>query len=260
VIERLERQESGDPADVLYATFAALEPVDAAAAFARTDLDRTAAAAAFDGLIAAGRLVRLGDESGSLVYTRETFDALSRRAVEAVDAYLKDHPLRRGPAKEELRSRLGLSQRLFAAALDRWSADGRLVDAGRSVSLAGWQPKPTEAQERAAAAYVDTLRGAGFAPPSEGRPDDELVAYLVESGKVVEAGGIVFAAEAYEQMVEAVLAHLRAKGTITVADTRDLFGTSRRYVLALLDDLDAERITLRRGDERVLGPRAPRPA
>ena len=45
-------------------------------------------------------------------------------------------------------------------------------------------------------------------------------------------------------------------GVITVAQVRDMFGTSRRYVLSLLEHLDSERVTLRRGDERVLGPRA----
>jgi len=57
-------------------------------------------------------------------------------------------------------------------------------------------------------------------------------------------------------MVERVTEHLRRHGTITVAEARDLFGTSRRYVLPLLEHLDQRRVTRRQGDERVLGAAA----
>ena len=53
-------------------------------------------------------------------------------------------------------------------------------------------------------------------------------------------------------MLERVKTHLRAKGKITVAEVRDLFSTSRKYALALMENLDAQGITRRVGDERVL--------
>jgi selenocysteine-specific elongation factor len=53
-----------------------------------------------------------------------------------------------------------------------------------------------------------------------------------------------------------VVETLESGGTVTVAVLRDHFGTSRRYAQAFLEFLDAERITRRVGDERVLGSRA----
>jgi selenocysteine-specific elongation factor len=47
-------------------------------------------------------------------------------------------------------------------------------------------------------------------------------------------------------------------GSITVAGLRDELGTSRRYAQALLEALDAARVTLRVGDERVLRDRSRR--
>ena len=256
VIERLAGQESGSPAEALYATIASLAPVEPTTAFARTDLDEPSARAAFAALLAEGRLLLLGDEAGGLVFTAEAFDALARRAADALAAYLDDRPLRRSLAKEELRSRLGVNQRLFGLVLPRFEEKGVLVDVGRGVSLPGWQPRLTPAQTRAADAYLTVLRSSPFSPPSEARPDNELFAHLLESGQVVDVGGVVFAADAYERMVAAVVGRLEEKGTITLAEARDLLDTSRRYVQAILEHLDTERITLRRGDERVLGPRA----
>jgi selenocysteine-specific elongation factor len=37
-----------------------------------------------------------------------------------------------------------------------------------------------------------------------------------------------------------------------VAQVRDMFGTSRKYALALMEHLDDRRVTRRVGDERVL--------
>jgi selenocysteine-specific elongation factor len=80
----------------------------------------------------------------------------------------------------------------------------------------------------------------------------------VDTGAVVDAGnGVAFAGEAYTEMVEKVVAALREKPAISLAEVRDLFGTSRRYAQALLEHLDSKRITLRRGDDHVLGPSAP---
>jgi selenocysteine-specific elongation factor len=53
-------------------------------------------------------------------------------------------------------------------------------------------------------------------------------------------------------MVNRVRAHIRGNGNITLAQTRDLFGTSRKYAQALLEHLDETGVTRRVGDERVL--------
>jgi len=42
------------------------------------------------------------------------------------------------------------------------------------------------------------------------------------------------------------------QGSVTVASLRDRMGASRRPVLALLEHLDARRVTRRVGDARVL--------
>ena len=44
----------------------------------------------------------------------------------------------------------------------------------------------------------------------------------------------------------------REAAAITVADVRDLFDTSRRYALALMEHLDAIGVTVRLGDARKL--------
>lgn len=53
-------------------------------------------------------------------------------------------------------------------------------------------------------------------------------------------------------MVEQVRGRILQNGQISVAEARDLFSTSRKYVLALLEHLDAAGVTIRDGDFRKL--------
>ncbi|MFM7581199.1 MAG: SelB C-terminal domain-containing protein [Caldilinea sp.] len=45
---------------------------------------------------------------------------------------------------------------------------------------------------------------------------------------------------------------MQAKGSVTLAEVRDLLQTSRKYAQALLEEMDARRITQRVGEGRVL--------
>jgi selenocysteine-specific elongation factor len=85
-----------------------------------------------------------------------------------------------------------------------------------------------------------------------------LVRSLAREGQVVELDGVVFAANAVDEARRRVRAALRERGTVTVADVRDLLGSTRKYVLPILKRLDAEGVTRRRGDDRIPGPAADR--
>jgi selenocysteine-specific elongation factor len=45
---------------------------------------------------------------------------------------------------------------------------------------------------------------------------------------------------------------IATEGSISLAQARDLFNTSRKYVQAVLEEMDAQRMTRREGDVRVL--------
>ena len=111
----------------------------------------------------------------------------------------------------------------------------------------------TPAQTTAVEEYLRALEGEPYSPPTDRHPDPELLALLVEQSKVTRVNEtVVFAASAYNEMVDKIVSYTRERGKITVADGRDLFNTSRKYMLPLLEYLDQQRITRRTGDKRVL--------
>ena len=106
--------------------------------------------------------------------------------------------------------------------------------------------------------WVAALEAEPFNPPGADGIDRGEVRELVRRGTVVEQDGVYFAAAA---MVEAArrLAGLLASQPdgFTVAEARDLLGTTRKYVLPLLAQLDETGVTRRRDDLRIAGPRLP---
>jgi selenocysteine-specific elongation factor len=65
-------------------------------------------------------------------------------------------------------------------------------------------------------------------------------------------GNVYFLPEQFEAMLGAIRGFLAEHEAITLAEARDLLGTSRKYIQAILEELDARRITRREGDARVL--------
>ena len=102
-------------------------------------------------------------------------------------------------------------------------------------------------------AFLDALKKNPYSPPTDLTPETDLLNLLTDRGQVVKVhAGVVFAAGTYEEMVNRIKEHIRTNGQVSVAEVRDMFGTSRKYVLALLEYLDEKKVTRRVGDERVL--------
>jgi len=83
--------------------------------------------------------------------------------------------------------------------------------------------------------------------------DAALARFLEEQGRLVRVGdGFAVSAAAYEQARSALVAELEAEGRIALARFRDLLGVGRKTAQLLLERFDADGLTRRIGDERVL--------
>jgi selenocysteine-specific elongation factor len=155
--------------------------------------------------------------------------------------------------REELRNRLGLAPRVFDALLSLWQQRGDLKEVGALVALPEHEPRLDPGQQAQAEAYLAALRANPFAPSPGFTPEEGLLSYLEGKGLIVRVqDGVAFEARAYQEMVGRITDYLRQHGSITLAQARDMFGTSRKYAQALLEHLDEKRMTRRVGDQRVL--------
>jgi selenocysteine-specific elongation factor len=195
--------------------------------------------------------------SGWLV--RDQWDGLQSRVTSSLDAYHQAQPLRRGMPKEELRSRTSIPTDLFAEVLDLLVDEGRIVERGGEVAVATHKQQLSADQETVLGPFLAELESQPFNPPPladllRRHPlTPALLQYLVADARIVRVNeDTVFGRAAYEEAVRLLRAHLTEHRTLTVAAARDLLGSSRRYVLPLLEWMDAQKITRRVGDDRIL--------
>ncbi|HEX5622142.1 MAG TPA: selenocysteine-specific translation elongation factor [Solirubrobacteraceae bacterium] len=106
----------------------------------------------------------------------------------------------------------------------------------------------------------ERLREAGAEPPLDAELSTDDLAALRAHGRAVRLGPSMHVhPDALAAVQERLVAKLQRDGVITLAGARDELGTSRKYAQAYLEHLDAARVTLRRGDERVLRRRSAHP-
>jgi selenocysteine-specific elongation factor len=99
----------------------------------------------------------------------------------------------------------------------------------------------------------DLEAAAGLEPAAAKRGWQQLE----RSGLAVRvARNLHFDREPLDRLLARIVAICERDGGATIAGVRDELGTSRRYAQALLEHLDAKRVTVRRGDQHVLRRRA----
>ena len=212
----------------------------------------------------AGALSSLADQeavhhAGNQWLNRANWEAIVERITAALRAYHRAQPLRRGMPREELRSRSAIPAAIFGGALAGLVDAGKLAEHGGEVALTSHRQGLTPEQEAAADAFLAELELQPFNPPAlsdlmrRHQVTPTLLQYLIAERRVVRVNDdTVFARSAYEEAVGRLRRHLSDHQTLTVAAARDVLGSSRRYVLPLLEWLDAQKITRRVGDDRIL--------
>lgn len=164
----------------------------------------------------------------------------------------------------------------------RWQAEidglvetGEVSERGEEIVLAAGAEKAPPRQEPPShplgPGVLEELRRGCFAPPAPptiaaalGVDEKEVAAALkslTSSGDVVRVGRrVFFAGECLEDATGQALELIRQRGGLTIAELRDELTLSRKYSQALLEHLDATRVTFRDGDVHRLRPNRSRRA
>ena len=201
-------------------------------------------------------MIILGDlssENDAVVYSAQGWTILASKIRAILQSYHNQYPLRKGAPTQELRSRLDIQQQVYLKVLGRLVEDSVIEEKDQYVHLPDHLVVLSPDMAIKSESYLKILEEDLYSPPTDQAPDPELLAAMVEMGKVIKVNeSVVFSALAYDQLVENIKNHIVSQGSITVADARTMFNTSRKYILPLLEYLDQQRITQRIGDERVL--------
>ena len=253
VLQALDALAQGSPAEVLLQAALALGPAPVKDVLARSRLEGPAAELALQELVDTGQGLLLDD----LVIAAPQWSLLKETVATALSVYHQAYPLRRGMPREELKSRLKLAPRLFNLVLPKMAAEGVLTEGPKWAALPGHIVRFSPFQQVKVDKLMALFAATPYAPPSvkecQAEVGEDILSALREFGDLVAVSDeVVFHKTDYEIMVEKICQTLQQKGQISLAEGRDLLNTSRKYVQALLEHLDAIGVTVRVGDFRRL--------
>jgi selenocysteine-specific elongation factor len=268
LIAQLETLARGSPEDLLLHTLSTIEPAPLKALVERSGVDGRSAEATLFAMIENHHVIPLGTvqaplaSSNTPVISIGGWHTLADRMARTLADHHAQYPFRPGMPREELKSRLQgrgdrWSTRLFNELVARALAEGVLQERGEVLCRPDFRITFTPEQQARVDGLLAAFRREPYTPPSVAESTamtgSEILSALLYQGVLVRLSeDVLLLGETYEELISRIIAFIKQNGSMTVAQVRDEFNTSRKYALAIMEHLDERKITRRVGDERVL--------
>ncbi len=239
-------------------------PQDPAAIAFAANLREELAQRALDALVARGEALRLLRPSAYL--GRAAAGSLHERIVAELEAQHAREPWAMGLTSMQLARALALPEPLLVRVVNAFAEDGRIASRSGYLAMPTHQPVLSAEQraffERAVPvdpsapflpAEFDPVAAAvkGSSIPGLQRAFDTLLV----RGVFVKVGDALYRGQQIDGVHRKLEEFISKNGRMTMAEFRDLIGTSRKFAVPLLEWFDGRGITVRSGDVRMLRAR-----
>ena len=257
IIDRLESISDGDPADVLIQALVRDRFAPWKDVLEVSGLEEGAAREIMDKLIEDGIALELGKKSKKFLTLKSTWESTLSGLDSRIEDYHQKYPMKVGMALEELKSQSKLADNVFKVAIEGLITAGNVIQTGPNIKNLDFEIRLSAEQNKLTKGLLDQFAANPTQPPSVADCKDsigeDLYNALIALNELKQLSNeVVFTPDAYQSMVEKLKKKITKDGPITVAQTRDMFGSSRKYMLAFLEWLDADGVTVREGDVRRL--------
>jgi selenocysteine-specific elongation factor len=205
--------------------------------------------------------VRVGDRW----IAERLHDEAAGAVIDALERFHAANPLLEGAELQAIRAVAGEAMRaagarpagpgLVDALLADLEAGGRIARTGSTVRLTTHRVALDEHEEEVAA-LVAAVRDGEPTPPTVRQLTDRgfdpvVLDAAARAGRLVRVGPDLLMTPELVSRAAALIGAAGAGG-ITVSELREALGTSRRFAVPLVEHLDRQGVTVRRGDRRVL--------
>ena len=215
-----------------------------------------------DELVDSGE-VRRASRAGLLIATRRLEEA-QRESLRAAEQFFRENPRKLVLDKQQLRQTLGAHEVFFQDLVTKLETGGLVTESpGGRLKFRDFGPRLNPEEAKVRAEVLADLKENLFAPPSpaeisgrhgrDPRTTVQITELLCEEGEAVKlAEDVYLHREAVDEAKKRLRAHLEQQKSITASDAKTLIGSTRKYVIPLLEFLDREGFTVRKGDVREL--------
>jgi selenocysteine-specific elongation factor len=184
-----------------------------------------------------------------------------------LEAYHTANPLHAGMKLAELRQKLlpGTELAVADGVLAELAAEGRIKRVADRYAMAEFTVHFTKRQNAIRDKLLQTYRKADLEVPGvdevypmflpkEKEDCKQVLESLISSGQLVMlTPQLYYHHQTFDRVLEQTRAFFAEKEELTLAEFRDMLGTSRKYALAVLEYYDRNKMTKKEGDIRRAG-------
>lgn len=184
-----------------------------------------------------------------------------REILEALEAYEISHPYRYGMKKAQVQMTFFKKTKpaVFDKIIDHYISGGTMKRIDEFLCTPDYEVRKDAVYEKVSAGYLSTWKRAGFdfvrysEMEHPGVPDDvadDILNILLEEKQAVKVFDEMYTLTEYmEEAKDRIKAHLAKEAIITIAQVRDMFGTSRKSAKPILEYMDSIKVTKKNGSE-----------
>ncbi|MFT5288977.1 MAG: selenocysteine-specific elongation factor [Planctomycetota bacterium] len=187
-----------------------------------------------------------------------------RKARAAIDAWFEEHPHRVLIDVLELRQRTSFDPAFLEVVLEQEREVGAIErESGGWIRPLGREPKLSTALAAASEAIDKHLAQARFQPPSTEDLRGALeisevrlrqaLEHLADRRRAVRVAGDLFlSGDAIAEARQAIIENCQEHGQLEIPQLRDRLGSTRKFLIPVLEFFDADGLTIRQGGHRIL--------
>lgn len=266
-VEELKIKESGSTESILEKAVEKISPdyPDAAAVLKALGKNDEKLEEGLEALVKDKILIKLTSLDKPIYIHKSFIKAKASEIEKLLSKFHEGNPLKAGISKEEFKNKIfgkNIKQKTFDELLELLGERNVISVHGSFISLYGFEIKYNKEQKRMKDKILAAFEQGKYTPPkyedvAEGEKDKKAFKMVFDSmldmGELTKAAeDCIFLGRYYEEAKQNVISFIKEKGSISAAEARDVFGTSRKFAVAMLESFDNQKITKRVEDARVL--------
>ena len=199
------------------------------------------------------KLIQLGDDYIESEFILNQYRLEKIKEIEnCLILFHKEFPLRKGMSSQSLKINLGINEIIFTYLIE-FMKHKNISETSGIISLIDFVPELNNAQLDFVKSMIEALNLNPFNVEHITKFDDEILNFLLVENLLVKIDDeFIVTQEFFQTILYSVSDHIQINKSITVGEFRDLFNTSRKFALLILEHLDAKQVTKRVGDVRIL--------
>lgn len=194
------------------------------------------------------------------IYTPSDFDIFLNSFKKEISNELESKPHVSGLTLEQIISLNKFEREQVDLVIRYLISNGGMIKQNETYNLTGRDMSLKGQVKKAYDEIMDQLNEQPYSPPSltkfaaKGKMYKDAIKFIIDTGQGYKCGtDFIFLTKVWNEITGFIKKSLNNNNQITVADIRNKFGFSRKFVIPIIEETDRIKLTKREGDIRLKG-------